>query len=79
MVYYAQKRRLELARKAYHLALKLQPDLAIAHFHLANLYKNEGNLAPSIEHFRAFLRYWKDDPSYIDQAREHIRSLDPRA
>ncbi len=78
-VVYAQQGRLELARKAYHLALKLQPDLAIAHFHLANLYRNEGNAAPAIEHYRAFLQYRKDDPRYIDQARKHIRSLDPRA
>ena len=78
-VVYAHEGRVGDAEKAYRLALELQPDLAIAHYHLANLYRDRGNPGSALAHYRAFLRYWTDDPWYVQQVNQYILRLDPSA
>ena len=73
-VAFANEGRKEEARQAYLQALSLRPDLAIAHYHLGNLYRDQK--ASALDHYRAFLRYWKDDPHYIEIVRRSIQALD---
>ncbi len=76
---YAQEGRNAEARKAFETALRLKPDLAIAHYHIANLLRSEGDAALAIQHYQAFLKYWDSDPSTRDRVEQTIRSLDPSA
>ena len=76
---YAQEGRNAEARKAFETALRLKPDLAIAHYHIANLLRAEGDAALAIQHYQAFLKYWDSDPRTRDQVEQTIRSLDPSA
>ena len=78
-VVYAEEGLYEKAQRAYQLAIKLKPDLAIAHYHLENLFQKSGNASSALTHYQAFLRYWKDDPHYLDEVRERIHRLDPSA
>ena len=67
------------AVKAYRLALRLKPDLAIAYYHLGNLLTDQGKTKTVLEHYRAFVRHWKDDPRVLQMVREKIRELDHSA
>ena len=75
-VAYANEGKRDEARQAYLQALSLRPDLAIAHYHLGNLYREQGNKVSALDHYRAFLRYWKSDPRYLDIVKQSILALD---
>lgn len=72
----AYEGRKEEARQAYLQELSLRPDLAIAHYHLGNLYRDQGLNSSAMNHYRTFLRHWKEDPQYIKIVRQSILALD---
>jgi tetratricopeptide (TPR) repeat protein len=51
------------AEKCYTQALKVDPDYALAHFDIANLYDERGQRGPALEHYLTALRL---SPTYAD-------------
>jgi len=52
----------EEARRAYHLALELDPTMTAAHINLGRLYHQAGQLERAEAHYRAAIRHAPDDP-----------------
>ena len=66
---------MEDAAQAYQDALRVEPDLAEAHWNLALAFEALNRPSDAIAEFEAFIAL-RPDSSDADQARAHIAELD---
>ncbi|QGJ70140.1 O-linked GlcNAc transferase [Planctomycetales bacterium 10988] len=58
----AEMGQIEQALAAFEGALSLHPDYPDAHYHLANLYDDQQQLSPAVEHWKKFLELSPESP-----------------
>lgn len=74
-IIYSEAGKLQRAREALATALRLSPDIALAHYHLGNLERDAGNKSSAIDHFERFLAAWRKNPALAAQVRDTLRDL----
>jgi tetratricopeptide (TPR) repeat protein len=67
---YHRKRQLKAAMTAYHTAIRLKPDTALAYLRLAEIYEEMGNRGAAHTFYRRFIALAKPRPELHPQMRE---------
>ena len=64
------------ARKAYELAIPINPHYSDAHFNLGVYLDSIGEFKKALEHFKTYLRLDTTESTWADKARTHIVGLE---
>ena len=70
--------RLDEAIDAYLQALEIDATYARAHYNLGILFEGMGRREEARRAYGDFLRYWRDDPHFAEEARRRIREMERR-
>jgi len=62
-----QINRLDIARVRLEMALEYNPNYALAHYHLWQLYRKIGNSEQANEHYDKFNKLWKGADPIVKQ------------